>query len=210
MKTITEDEYDEWQQLRQNALIQSKFDSVKQLKSLKEDIDVPVRKLVAMFALLGCEPLFSCCGFDYDGQPLHKTHEYGCVYFQLKDNYRTVQILHELVEAKIVYDHDEETSKWQRWKIKDTWFLRSAFTREHDKIDYPWVSDRTCIHYSEIAVLRIDLLEKTLLNGINRFADVVVLSDTNGVYKDEQKISHWQYPGLEPWIIRKDEISPQL
>lgn len=206
MKNITEDEYDEWQQLRQNALIQSKFDSVRGLKSVKDDIDVPVRRLVAMFALLGCEPLFSCCGFDYDGQPMHKTHEYGCVYFILTDNNRTIQILHELKEAKIVHELEEETSKWQGWKANNAWFLRSAFTREHDKIEYPWVADRTCIHYSEVGVLRIDILEKVLLKAKNSFADEAVLEDTNDAYKNERKISHWQYPTLEPWMITLDDV----
>ena len=77
---ISDEDYKEYRTLQHNALFQQKLESVRGMKNLRDDIDVPIRKLVAMFALLGCTPLWSCCGFDYDGQPMHKTHEYGNIY----------------------------------------------------------------------------------------------------------------------------------
>ena len=210
MKIISNECYNEYQQLKQVALVQSNFDSVKGLKYLKDDIDVPVRSLVAMFALLGCEPLFSCCGFDYDGQPLHKTHEYGCVYFQMKKNELSLRMIVTLEDMKVISKLTNKSPDWEWWNIKDVLYLRSAFTFHHDKIKYPWTSKRTCIHYSEVGALNIKILENALWRLRDNFVDVVEIIDTNHVYKNDRKIRSWQYPVLEPWTITKEYVSKTL
>ena len=205
MKIISNDTYMEYQQLKRNARVQSNFDSVRQLGALKNDIDVPVRSLVVMLALLGCEPLFSCCGFDYDGQPSHKTHEYGCVYFQMRSNNWSNIVLATLENSKIINKLTNKSPDWEWWKIKDTLFLRSAFTLFHDK-NYPWVTSEDCIHYSEVGVLNIDRLEKALWGLRERFSDVAEIVDTNHVYKNDRNIRNWQYPTLEPWSVTIDDV----
>ena len=206
MKKISDEEYEQFQILKQNAESQANFDSVRETKYLENDIDTPIRKLVAMFALLGCEPQFSCCGFDYDGQPLHKTHEYGCVYFILDDNSETEEVIQILMDRNIVVEDDGKTDKWTTWKNAGGVILRTAFTKKHDSMDYPWVAKRTCIHYSEVAALNISVLERALRSLSDWFAPVVTLYDTNTEYRNRRKVSEWQYPGLEPWTIYLDDL----
>jgi hypothetical protein len=40
--------------------------------SLEEDVDTPMKKIMVMLALLEVKTYFSCCGFNYNGQPVHK------------------------------------------------------------------------------------------------------------------------------------------
>src|SRR3990167_575278 len=60
--------------------------SVKSITRLEDDIDEPLKTCVMALALLGCEPVWSCCGFDYAGQPIHKSHEHGRCGIRLRDN----------------------------------------------------------------------------------------------------------------------------
>ena len=209
MRIIKNEEYDEYQKLKENALIQSKFDSVRNTKYLKDDIDVPIRSVIAMLALLGCEPLFSCCGFDYDGQPLHKTHEYGCVFFQMKKNKQSEILIATLEHLDIVVKLSKEIVDdwiWEWWELNNIIFLRSAFTRQHKDNRYPWVDKRTCIHYCEMGVLNINRLEKALWKMKDYMLDEVTIVDTNNDYKTDKNIRNWQYPGLEPWAVTIDDV----
>ena len=206
MRIIKNEEYDEYQQLKEKVLIQSKFDSVRNTKYLKDDIDVPMRSVIVMLALLGCEPFFSCCGFDYDGQPLHKTHEYGCSYIIMNKNERSEVLIKFLEDSGFIIKEDNEATKWVWWEYENGIFLRSAFTREHKKIKYPWVDSKTCIHYCEVAVLNINALEKFLWRLRGSFLDGVIIDDTNRVYKHDRNIHNWQYPVLEPWAVTIDDV----
>lgn len=201
---ISDENYAEYMTLQHNAIHQQKLDSAKGMINLKNDIDVPMRKLVAMFALLDCSPLWSCCGFDYDGQPMHKTHEYGDTYIMFHDTPRTKAILKILSAGKWVDGFREDTSKWISWQNKNIIYLRSDFDYEHGKIGYPW-SLNHCIHYPELSVLRIKELQDLLfLYFADEFMDIAVLRDTNRSQK--WHVSNWQYPALEDWIITKEEM----
>ena len=201
--TISNRDYKEYQVLLHNTVRQRKLDSVRGLDNLKYDIDAPMRNLVAMFALLGCEPIWSCCGFDYDGQPMHKTHEYGDVYITLKDLECTNLLVDELIKKKVVFEKTNETDRWETWKVKKAIFLRSDFDYFHKEADYPWAI-KSCLHYPELAIFRIKELEKVLFTARSLFKDEVVLSDTNKSYKEAY--SSWQYPSLNAWVITPDDI----
>jgi hypothetical protein len=47
------------------------------IQNLEDDIDKPMKLIVGAAALIGAKPQWSCCGFNYDGQPAHKDHVYG-------------------------------------------------------------------------------------------------------------------------------------
>ena len=203
---ISDEDYKEYRILQNNSIFQQKLDSVRGMKNLKYDIDLPIRRLVAMFALLGCEPIWSCCGFDYDGQPMHKSHEYGAVYIVLNKNEQTKRVIENLVMLNWVRpkDPDNGTSRWVCWQ-NDFWlYLQSDFDYEWGKTQYPW-SLKSCLHYCEIGVIQINNLERVLENNFrNDFTDTVILHDSNK--RQKERVSNWQYPLLEDWIITKNEI----
>jgi hypothetical protein len=63
---------------------------------------------------------------------------------------------------------------------------------------------KSCIHYSEKALIQIQSLEHILSRLKHSFVDEVVLIDTNK--KQIQELPNWQYPALENWVIRKEEL----
>jgi len=204
---ISDENYKEYMTLQHNALFQQKMDSVRAQTNLKNDIDNPIRNLVAMFALLGCKPLYSCCGFDYDGQPMHKTHEYGSTYIRLSANKSTADTLkklseREIIERTLVWDvKDISSDKWIVWATPKFAQLMCDFDYETSKMGYPWAFS-SCIHFYEYGVIRINYLESAVKRlFISEFADEIVLKDTNKLQPGA-----WQYPVLEDWIIKKEEI----
>jgi hypothetical protein len=175
------------------------------MKMLENDIDVPIRTIVGMFALLGCKPLFSCCGFDYSGQPIHKTHEYGNAYVMLSDNDNTRKAIEVLSDMKFLTDKKEKTSQWRTWtdeKHKIS-FIALAFDWAERQSDYPWTM-KNCIHYSERGVIGLHNLRKTLYRFRDSFLDVSIVDDSNE--KQNESLAYWQYPALKSWIISKDGI----
>lgn len=201
---ISNENYSEYRILQDNSIRQQKLDSVRGMRNLEYDIDLPMRKLVAMFALLGCEPLWSCCGFDYDGQPMHKTHEYGDTYIMFLDDWRIQSILKILLTGKKIFDLRGDTSEWIICKQHNLIYLRSDFDYEYSRDKYPW-SMKHCIHYPELSVSRIKQLEDLLYMYFrDEFVDSVILKDTNRSQK--KYTSNWQYPSLEDWAIKKEYI----
>lgn len=202
--TISDEDYKEYMTLQHNVIFQQKLDSIRGLRSLKDDIDIPMRKLVAMFALLDCEPLWSCCGFDYDGQPIHKTHEYGNTYIALKNTQRTRSVIKILYAGKWIQERCNDTDKWEVWMTKGILYLRSDFDYFHRKNEYPW-SMHNCIHFPELAVIKIDELENLMfLYFGDEFKETTVVSDTNRSHKT--RVKNWQYPALEDWTVTLSDV----
>jgi len=202
---ISDVDYSEYRILQHNLIHQQKLDSAKGMKKLENDIDVPMKKLIALFALLGCSPMWSCCGFDYDEQPIHKTHEYGAVFVAFKPTPKTANVLDTMLLKGAIVKQTNDTWKWEVWQVEgNVIYLRSDFDYNHEKTQYPW-SMKSCIHYPELSLIMIDYLEKAILKIFppEEFADEVILSDTNGRYK--KNMPNWQYPSLEDWIIKKSD-----
>ena len=209
---ITDKEYEEYQQLKNNALIQRKFDAVREVRYLENDIDAPIKLLVSMLALLRCKTRFSCCGFDYDGQPLYKTHEYGVAYIQIKEDTHSIDLMTSLENDKTITRRGQRneniyTHGWHWYTHNGIVYLVSEFNKKLDDIKYPWTEKRTCIHYSEQGALAIDYLEKALWTFREHFVNSIVLFDSNGSLKDV--VHSWQYPALEPWVINKKTVFEQ-
>jgi len=200
---ISDNEYMEYQTVLGNIKHQKMLDSVRGLSSVREDIDVPMLNLVAMFALLECSPLWSCCGFDYDGQHIHKTHEYGGAYIAMRKNEKSLSVVDELIKNQAVFFRAVETDKWTTWTDSFV-YVKTDFDYFHAKSEYPW-SNKSCIHYPELAVIKILELERALFSMKDKFVDSAVLHDTNSKYKEVNY--NWQYPGLEDWIVTTADLS---
>jgi hypothetical protein len=192
MKTISDQEYEEYLSLKNWISKQEILDSAKSITRLEDDIDAPVKKCVAMLALLGCEPVYSCCGFDYDGQPLHKSHQYGRPYFILTMSEKTVAFLDFLVRKK------------------STWYAVGGNHPKWTNVELmvgmnPHWRKEECIHFYEESLVGILQMEKILIGLHSYMAESVELVDTN--YKAKTQAKHWQYPPKEPWHIKKELLN---
>lgn len=188
---ITKEEYEEYQQLKRWAKREKVFASARSIEKLEDDIDTPIKKCVAMLALLGCEPLYSCCGFDYTNQPFHKSHQYGRPYIILKPNEHTLQVFYNLSIRK---------SRWIGHTGADN---RICFLELMAGMNPHWRKEE-CIHFAEECVSEIYWLENFLRGARECMVDSIVLEDTN--FNVKNAIENWQYPPKKPWAIRKEEI----
>lgn len=190
MISITDQQYQEYTRLKDYYERQLRRESAESI-SLREDIDEPIRKCVMAFALLHCGPIWSCCGFDYVGQPIHKWHEYGRAFFILENNPCTTAVL----------DGFRSDTGWVT-KNTDCKYIdfHVDFRRSVPQWDIPQWNDRHCPHYYEPAIKAIHELESHLMSLRDYFDSCpVVLEDSNARYK--KIFSQWQYPGKEPWVI---------
>lgn len=184
---ITKEEYEEYQSLKKWAERENILSSVKSITRLEDDIDRPIKKCVAMLALLQCEPTFSCCGFDYDGQPFHKSHQYDKPYIRMKANKYSIALISSPIE--------------RGWWVKK---IFNEISLEFSVNSNPDWRNPNCIHFSEEIVGGINYLERLLISGKDNMVDEIVLEDTN--QKSKAKISEWQYPPKEAWVIRKPDF----
>lgn len=148
-------------------------------------------------ALLGCNPYFSCCGFDYYGQPIHKSHSYGELYFGMETNTENNTVLSEFF-ASNTFLKDTWTANYTMNDGIPTVWLATRFARK-DK----WDSEDS-IHFSELAVTRTHYLQMFLMSLQDRMKDEFPLKDGNDIYR--RRFRFWQYPAKEPWLITKSAL----
>lgn len=185
---ITKEEYEEYEKLKAWAKKQKVYDSAKSV-TLEEDIDLPIRKSVAMVALLGCQPTFSCCGFDYEGQPFHKSHQYRQPYIRMKQNIFTTQLYMNL-------NIPLARSGWSFVRsMGDEMILELVISMN------PHWNGPNCIHASEECVIGIADLEKHLMTLYDDFKEMAFVYDTNACH--HKFLRFWQYPAKEPWRVYK-------
>jgi len=197
MKLITKSQQNEYEALKKRYSMDMKRESILRL-SLEEDIDAPVKSCVMGLAILGCDPRWSCCGFDYHGQPIHKNHDYGSVYFGLVYNDSTKKYLSRFFESP-------------DWMFPKTWQVTLS---KNDGVPMVWLSNQfvrkelwdgqDSIHYSELAATRIRYLEYSLLSVSGDMAQDTILVDENSRYN--RRFKFWQYPPKCPWSFTKDQF----
>lgn len=188
MKTISDKDYEEYLTLKKWDEKQKIRESVTRISKLEDDIDAPIKKCVACLALLGCEPLYSCCGFDYEGQPYHKSHQYGRPYIVLTVKPLTLQILQELSSRKTFWQAGRGNyAKWTNLEL-------ICGMNPH------WRRDE-CIHFYEESLVGIIQLQNLLMSAYPKMLDEITLVDTN--FKAKIQSKHWQYPPKESWHIQK-------
>jgi hypothetical protein len=193
VKLITKEQENEYKLLKNWAKREGVYESAREISNLEDDIDKPIKKCVAMVALLGLKPIYSCCGFDYSGQPFHKSHQYGEPYIMLSvesEKYRST-LFNDL----------------QQWVFKkspankDISFLTITI---NDSNGNPYWRNKNCIHFPEECVFAISYLEKYIFQYNSLFLDEIVVNDTNNNAKKSYK--YWQYPPKKSWVVSKSEL----
>ncbi len=200
MPKITSAEYDELLQLRQLHNLDSQLASVKRLQNLEYDIDTPIKSVVAMLALLGCQPIWSCCGFDYAQQPYHKSHQYGTCGVALLDDAAVIKLQEYFTSADLPYQNMVNRWQFQRGSCYDD---KICYLRSDIVTNNTWPA-KDSIHYSEPGTIALGILKTFLVSLQSEMQTNCVLRDYNHVYKS--RYPDWQYPPLEDWLIQRDAI----
>ena len=164
-----------------------------------DDIDAPILKCVKMFTLLGCKTVWSCCGFNYEGQPKWKSHTYNCPYVRMNADAKTFKLMYKIVDD-LVFAH---TNQWyitlaSKPQQKPQFGIGCNFNGTKD-----W-TDKDCPHMHERCVSAIDLLEKKLLSFKDQFKEKVILRDSNTDMT--KQLEYWQFKGKAPIEVLKSEF----
>jgi hypothetical protein len=160
--------------------------------NLEEHIDDPIKKSVVGMALLGFVPIFSCCGFNYDGEKVKKTHlEKPYIYLDkdMMNSESKAMLLDIAHESNWTIAPAGQYIDFHGWKWNG---------------DHPWKAEG-CPHKPEIAVLALNYLERILETRKTLFKKSVKIVDGNFIYKNIKKIKHWQYKPSEAW-----EVTPEI
>lgn len=159
-------------------------------EKLEDHIDEPIKKCVAGMALLGYNPIMSCCGFNYKGEKVPKKH--------LKKTYMYLKPAQPFDTAfyNIMID--------SQWTLKGLGKYCFDFFANTWDANHPW-NEEGCPHFYEVFAIAINSLEKAIERvPKDFFAENVLLKDGNEDYK--KNIKHWQYEPAEPWKITYEEF----
>ncbi len=196
MITVTDEQFDEYLSLKSKYIL----DSAHAVTRLENDIDAPIKRTVALLALLGCEPVWSCCGYDYHGQPVHKNHKpYGTCWVRMKENESSLWLVDEVKSNPPEYN-----DIFRMWEACKTTVYKHQYTVVQSEFGAgsSW-PDRNCIHFSEAAAIALSVMETYLCQFEDRMLDSVELGDYNAEYRE--RFPHWEYPPKESWVVRKEE-----
>lgn len=186
---ISKTEYQEYLAWKQKKEIET---SLQETYNLEDDIDFPIRNSVAILALAGCSTMFSCCGFDYHGQPSHKAHQYGEPYIMMRSDHNTETVL-ATIQTRLAFG-------WRIRKQQGLLFL------ELIQINSPHWDDSKVIHYSENMVIALNNLEKSLFQNLKDILqEEVIMEDTNKEHN--RNLKYWQYPPKNPWVITLESLT---
>jgi len=198
MISITKEEYDRLKLLEfteRRVIVQR---SMTDVLTLEDDIDKPIRNIVAMINLLGCRTIWSCCGFDYAGQPEHKFHEYGAIYIRIMFSNAAYSLGYNLMRCRLPLPW--MVTAYQTGGAVETQLKAQFAPAEHLRM---W-DNVICPHYSESAAFAIHNLEQILSSFRENFTDEVVINDTNKEFRES--FENWQYAPKTSWTIRKKDI----
>ena len=179
--------YDDWQKMVKSR------DSV---LSLEDDIDLPMKKVIAMLSLLDITTFFTCCGFNYNGQLMHKEHVYGNWQVLMLADTKCMMLTKELVDS-MKNPKFRPLIEYKYFGTSLTWIYGiNSEIRNWDKPE--------CPHSSEISVIITDEIEKFLMDKLNDMKDISVVYDFNDYML--KRYSNWQYPAKLPWTVSKQKL----
>lgn len=162
---------------------------------LEHHIDAPIKNCIMGLNLLGLTTKWSCCGFDYQGQPSFKSHVHGRPHVVV--DYCNGKLLDRLVYIAMRSGWKLELSQVS---CTNAWQLSSQSSLNQGS----WARTDSA-HFHEGPNTKIKSLEHALMSLWEYMNDLVVLRDQNHVM--ETIYEHWQYKGLDDWEIKKVDLS---
>ena len=166
------------------------------MRNLKDMIDVPLQKSIALINLLGVKTYWSCCGYDYLGQEEGKGHMYGAVQITFEPSPKADALLLSVIKTLGV------------WKGCSTRVAPGVLALA---LEYPiqglhpsWKGEKNP-HIAEGAVAAINILEMDLLAKEKHMEEKVIISDMNKFSLEKNR--HWNFLPSKDWeVLKKDWI----
>lgn len=171
------------------------------IKRLEDEIDRPLKRSIALLNLLGFKTKWCCCGFDYQGQPSHKSHTYDSLQIFIEDNEDTKKFFILFLDS--MHQNDGWSVQLFRLAGQNTcWALTTPFGAANIGAPADW-NKHTSEHYHEVPNIKIKALEDFLVQLGECMEDETTLEDSNAamtkVYRD------WNVAPSEPWVIKKTD-----
>ena len=197
---LTKEQALEYDLLRRNNRFEEIHASLSTITDLEHDIDEPIKNCVMALALLGCHPIWSCCGFDYKDQLLHKVHNLGQPYIMCEYSEKLMDILYKFYLKDPGFAH-----VWNSGMLViDN--IRAINIVTNIQRGGAW--GPSTIHFNELGATYIKHLEDYLISLKARFVDTTILVDTNALYK--KRFPAWQYPPKKDWVITRQALMKRV
>ena len=166
--------------------------------TLKDDIDIPLVKTIALLNLLDIRTIWCCCGFNYEGQPEHKLHDYGTLQILVENNQKAIWLATGMLQSQMPFQLTTTLVAPKHTKALGIVRTFGHPVKEWDKPEGP--------HFHEMPSQYICQLERFLLQPyvIEMMRDEVIVIDTNAVVRETNP--YWDYKPRTPWVIKKDEF----
>jgi hypothetical protein len=166
--------------------------------SLKDQIDEPLLKSVMAINLLGATTVWTCCGYDYPGQPEDKKHLYGTwqIHLLANDTAATVgvNIIRNVPGIKMFAGH-----------LTGIPVIHLTINFRDIGLPECWQEYKNNQHAHEMGSMYSSNLERYLLNlKKDVFKEVVAIEDTNE--KVKKIFKHWAHPISEAWVITREDL----
>ena len=157
---------------------------------LKDHIDDPIKKTVVGLSLLGFKTHMSCCGFNYKGSQVKKSHMTGKAYVYLDTK--------QIFESPDLKEKLCDLSMRSAWKVDVLGNEYVDFYGPEWPKGEPWGAKDT-VHFYEKPLLNISALNKAIKIWEPSFQDYAYIRDGNHKYKE--LTTYWQYEPAERWFV---------
>lgn len=159
--------------------------------NLQVHIDDPIKKTVVGLSLLGFTTYMSCCGFNYEGSQVKKTHLTGktYVYLDAEEIFASSDLKEKLCDLSL-------RSGWRFDLLAGQKYI--DFYGEKWPENHAW-ANKDAVHFYEKAVLNIYALNKAIEIWQPKFKEYAYVRDGNHEYKALS--TYWQYKPAESWHV---------
>jgi len=174
-------------------------------RSVLDSIDRPIRGLIIQMNAHGIRTVFSCCGFNYDGEEEPKTHSTAGPFVVLQGPGPNSRLEEYVVFHAFAFDahacgwdltpYHLENNKWViRYSLKPE---QAKFYQQRDGIQ--------SIHDYELPLIAIKRLEKTLARHPVIVKEYSIVDGNTGYA--EALDNEWQIKPKKPFVFKENETA---
>lgn len=170
--------------------------------TLEQQVDKPIRRVVALLNLWEIETRWSCCGYDYKNPESTKDHIHGTPQIWTVATYDAFNKLLLLLDSEVFAVNKSWNFIGQRRPYQAPMLMLFCNFRTESTAEDCW-DNKDSIHYHEKINVCIQHLEDRLLEFKDQFQKEVILKDHNARMKEA--MPDWQINPVADWVIKYED-----
>jgi hypothetical protein len=168
--------------------------------TVKDHIDAPLLKTIAMMNLWGLRTTWCCVGWGYENEKVKKDHAVCLQIFIHADSQAVDKITRFLDTDEMTFVSNLLFFRFVKQSRQQPMIVLTGPARDPNGM---WQKEGSP-HAHEYPNMIIDALNRRLLNFVDEFASSATIHDQNAVAKET--MPHWSYEPSADWTFTKEEI----